>query len=147
MGYLPQNHPKREWANLSVCGECRDVYGPPLSFEEWDTVRFDIVSCHFCSARNIMWIGTADWANPKTLLQDCSESMDECDEPDFTTDLRKQFARVTSTCRECALSTSEKLLFQVVKHEAKQLTLEKPMWKPIEMDDIIDDINGICEVT
>ena len=135
---LPRNHPKREWANLTVCGECKDAYGPPLIFEEWDTVRFNIVSCHFCAARNIRWIGTADWANPKNLLQHCAESIDESDEStNFTINLRKQFARVTSACRECAQSLPEKELYQVMKQEAKQATLERPIWEPIEMDDII----------
>lgn len=141
MYHLPRNHPKREWANLSVCGECNDAYGPPLMFEEWETVQFNIVSCHFCHTKNVAWIGTADWANPKMLLQHCIELMDESNEAvNLTTDLLKQVTKVTSICRKCARSKSEKEIYQLIRQDAKRAALEQPAWEPIETDDIsLDD--------
>lgn len=115
---LPIHHPKRKWAGLSVCVKCKIAYGPPTMFEEWDTVQFNIASCPFCDTPTVRWSGTADWANPKTLL-------DEGDEADnVTTDLRRRFARVTSTCRECSQSKSEKELYQVIRQQEKEESQE-----------------------
>ncbi len=122
---LPIDHPKRRWANLATCIECSNAYGPPAFLEEWDTVRLDRTSCHFCNTGNVMWVGTAEWANPKVLLQRCDELMNESDEAvNFPADLLKQVTRVTSVCRKCAQSKSETELYQVIEQEAEQATLE-----------------------
>lgn len=134
--HLPRNHPKRKWLLFAVCGECGDAYGPQWMSGEWDTVRLETVPCHFCNNRNVRWVGTPDWANPETLLRHCDELLDESGgSVTFTTDLRKQFARVTAACRECAQSTSETKLYNLLKLWADHVTLERPMWEPIEIDD------------
>ena len=141
--HLSQNHPKREWASLSVCRECEEIYGPPVIFEEWETVRFDTVSCHFCHTDTITWVGTTDWANPKVLLHQCVELMNESTEAvTFTTDFLKQVTKVTSICHECTRSKPETEVCQVIEQEAKQATLERPMWEPIENDDVIEEIKS-----
>lgn len=137
MYHLPQNHPKRQWANISVCRECHDAYGPPLLFDEWDAVRFEWGSCPFCGSRNIRWVGTANWANPWKLLQQCLELINESAEGiNFPTELREQFARLTTVCYECTPSTPEKALYQKLKQRIKKVTLEEPMWEPVELDEI-----------
>jgi hypothetical protein len=108
-----------------------------LLFDEWDAVRFEWGSCPFCGSRNIRWVGTANWANPWKLLQQCLELINESAEGiNFPTELREQFARLTTVCYECTPSTPEKALYQKLKQRIKKVTLEEPMWEPVELDEI-----------
>jgi hypothetical protein len=135
--HLPRNHPKRQYYRRAVCGECAAVYGPPPLFEEWETVSLSTRSCRFCGASSIRWTGTADWANPRVVLQACLERIAATDGTvRFPTELRQRLARVTTVCRECMASKSEKALYAVLKRRAKRATLEEPMWEPAEEPEI-----------
>lgn len=133
---LPQNHPKRMWAWVTVCEECSEIYSPPLIFDAWRTVTLREVSCPFCNGDTINWVGTADWANPQSLLTEYLQLMEDADEKRLPKELCDQLLRVTAVCQECIQDKPDGELLQELERSTERVTLEDPMWEPVEQDDL-----------